>query len=154
MNNSMKIAIVVALSVAVVAVIVAKHDDNPTLETSTPSDTATDPNLPLPRLVELGSDTCIPCKAMMPVLAELRADYTGALSVEFYDVKKEPALGEEYKISLIPTQIFFDASGKELYRHEGFFAKEDILAKWKELGVNLSMANITSTSSESIDPNI
>ena len=45
--------------------------------------------------------------------------------------------GKAYKIKLIPTQIFFDASGKERFRHEGFFGKEDILAKWKELGVDL-----------------
>jgi thioredoxin 1 len=36
---------------------------------------------------------------------------------------------------MIPTQIFFDAEGRELFRHTGFLAKEDILAKWKELGV-------------------
>ena len=45
--------------------------------------------------------------------------------------------GKAYKIKLIPTQIFFDASGKELFRHVGFFGKEDILGKWKELGVDL-----------------
>jgi hypothetical protein len=49
-----------------------------------------------------------------------------------------PDAGTPYKISLIPTQIFFDAAGKERFRHEGFFSKEDILAKWKELGVDLS----------------
>jgi len=40
-------------------------------------------------------------------------------------------------VEMIPTQIFLDASGKELFRHTGFFGKEDILAKWKELGVDL-----------------
>ena len=48
-----------------------------------------------------------------------------------------PPAAEPYNINLIPTQIFFDAGGKELWRHEGFFAKADILAKWKELGVGL-----------------
>jgi thioredoxin 1 len=38
---------------------------------------------------------------------------------------------------MIPTQIFFDTAGKELFRHEGFFAREDILLKWKELGVDI-----------------
>ena len=50
---------------------------------------------------------------------------------------KEPEKAKEYGISIIPTQIFFDASGKELFRHEGFFSKEDILGKWKEFGINL-----------------
>ena len=91
----------------------------------------------LPRLVDLGADKCIPCKAMAPILKELKAEYAGRMDVEFIDVWKDPKPGKAYKIKLIPTQIFFDASGKERFRHEGFFGKEDILAKWKELGVDL-----------------
>ena len=91
----------------------------------------------LPRLVDLGADKCIPCKAMAPILKELKAEYAGRMEVEFIDVWKDPKPGKAYKIKLIPTQIFFDASGKERFRHEGFFGKEDILAKWKELGVDL-----------------
>ncbi len=91
----------------------------------------------LPRLVDLGADKCIPCKMMAPVLEELKKEYAGKLRVEFIDVWKNKDAGEPYGIKLIPTQIFFDASGKELWRHEGFMAKKDILAKWKELGVDL-----------------
>ncbi len=91
----------------------------------------------LPRLVDLGADKCIPCKMMAPVLEELKKEYAGRLRVEFIDVWKNKDAGEPYGIKLIPTQIFFDASGKELWRHEGFIAKKDILAKWKELGVDL-----------------
>ncbi len=91
----------------------------------------------LPRLVDLGADKCIPCKMMAPVLADLKTNYVGRLEVEFIDVWKNPDAGKPYKIKLIPTQIFFDAKGKERFRHQGFFSKEDILAKWKELGVDL-----------------
>ncbi len=91
----------------------------------------------LPRLVDLGADKCIPCKMMAPVLADLKTNYSGRLEVEFIDVWKNPNAGKPYKIKLIPTQIFFDATGKERFRHQGFFSKEDILAKWKELGVDL-----------------
>jgi thioredoxin 1 len=94
-------------------------------------------NPKLPRLVDLGADKCIPCKMMAPVLNELKTEYAGRMDVEFIDVWKNSNAGKPYKIKLIPTQIFFDASGKELFRHEGFFGKEDILAKWKELGVDL-----------------
>jgi hypothetical protein len=52
-------------------------------------------------------------------------------------LNKYPGLVKEYRISVMPTQIFYDASGKELFRHEGFFSKEDILGKWKELGIEL-----------------
>jgi thioredoxin 1 len=91
----------------------------------------------LPRLVDLGADKCIPCKMMAPVLADLKTNYVGQLEVEFIDVWKNPDAGKPYKVNLIPTQIFYDAKGKELFRHEGFFAKKDILAKWKEFGVEL-----------------
>ncbi len=100
----------------------------------------------LPRLVDLGADKCIPCRMMAPVLKELKAEYAGKMAVEFIDVWKSPDAGKPYKIKLIPTQIFFDASGKELFRHEGFFGKEDILNKWKELGVDLKGKSSTSPS--------
>ena len=93
---------------------------------------------PLPKLLDLGASTCIPCKMMAPILEELKKEYAGKLEVEFIDVWKNPDAGKQYDIEIIPTQIFFDAGGKELFRHVGFFAKEDILAKWKELGVELT----------------
>ncbi len=92
----------------------------------------------LPRLVDLGADKCIPCKMMAPVLAELAKDYPGQLNVVFIDVWKNPGEGQDYRIQMIPTQIFYDATGKERFRHEGFMPKKDILAKWQELGVPLS----------------
>jgi hypothetical protein len=68
----------------------------------------------------------------------MKKEYAGRLNVEFIDVWENPGAGKQYGIDLIPTQIFFDAGGKELFRHQGFFGKEDILAKWKELGVEIS----------------
>ena len=91
----------------------------------------------LPRLVDLGAGKCIPCKKMAPILEELKEEYAGSLEVVFIDVWQDPSAGQKYGIESIPTQIFYDRSGKELFRHEGFFAKEDILAKWKELGVDI-----------------
>ncbi|MBK7703927.1 MAG: thioredoxin family protein [bacterium] len=91
----------------------------------------------LPRLVDLGADKCVPCKMMAPILEELRAEQAGRIEVVFIDVWKNKEEAAKYGIDLIPTQIFFAADGRELFRHEGFFAKEEILAKWKELGVAL-----------------
>ena len=98
----------------------------------------------LPRLVDLGADKCIPCKMMIPVLADLKTNYVGQLEVEFIDVWKNPDAGKPYNINLIPTQIFYDAKGKELFRHEGFFSKKDILAKWKKLGLELKIESAKS----------
>jgi thioredoxin 1 len=94
----------------------------------------------LPRLVDLGAGKCIPCKKMAPILEKLKKEYAGRMNIEFIDVWKEPDAGKPYGIKLIPTQIFYDAEGKEMFRHEGFFSEEDILAKWKELGVELKKA--------------
>ena len=98
----------------------------------------------LPRLLDLGADKCIPCKKMAPILVKLKKEYAGTMEVEFIDVWKQPDKGKPYGIRLIPTQIFFAAEGKELFRHEGFFSEEDILAKWKELGVALQKPESTS----------
>lgn len=104
-------------------------------ETAKPTGTNATAKAARPRLVDLGADKCIPCKAMAPILKDLKAEYAGRMDVEFIDVWKNPGAGKAYKIKLIPTQIFIDAAGKERFRHEGFLSKKDILAKWKELGV-------------------
>ncbi len=88
----------------------------------------------LPRLVDLGADKCIPCRMMAPVLEELSAEYAGTMEVEFIDVWKERDKGAKYGVRMIPTQIFYDPSGKELLRHSGFIGKEDILTTWRDLG--------------------
>ena len=91
----------------------------------------------LPRLVDLGADKCVPCKMMAPILAELKTEFAGKFVVEFIDVWKNEGAGAKYGIKVIPTQVFFAADGTELFRHEGFYGKEDILAKWRQLGIEL-----------------
>ncbi len=153
MNKAGKIVIVIVLIVAVAVVIILKQEKSSSLvveninlnigsttqaeKTETQSE-AVEQSKALPRLVDLGADKCIPCKMMAPILEELKSEYEGTLIVEFIDVWKNPDEAPKYGIKLIPTQIFFDASGKERFRHEGFMSKEDILAKWKELGVELT----------------
>ena len=96
------------------------------------------PQAARPRLLDLGATKCIPCKMMAPILDELKEEYAGRMDVEFIDVWQNRDAAGQYGIESIPTQIFFDASGKELYRHQGFIAKDDILKKWQELGVDLT----------------
>ncbi len=155
MNKAMKIIVVVVLIAAVGTVFALKQKSKGSVSEpiaaaspNTATITESKPQNPentqtaqttakLPRLVDLGADKCIPCKMMAPILEELKTKYADKLQVDFIDVWKNPDEAPKYKISIIPTQIFYDASGKELFRHEGFFAKEDILAKWKEFGVDL-----------------
>jgi thioredoxin 1 len=91
----------------------------------------------VPRLVDLGAGKCIPCKAMAPILADLRTEYAGRLDVVFIDVWERPAEARSHGVKIIPTQIFYAADGRELARHEGFMDREMILARWKALGVEL-----------------
>jgi thioredoxin 1 len=106
-----------------------------TLDASLPSLAAETRNLP--RLLDLGSTRCVPCKRMAPILEELRGTYRDTLEVVFIDLFEDSTAAEKYGVSIIPTQVFFDASGNELFRHEGFFSREEILLKWRELGVEL-----------------
>ncbi len=154
MNKIAKIVIVVFLIAAVIIVIAVKQNKSgqeaaATADVAYAGKVATEQghteNQPaqlvgkgLPALIDLGAGQCIPCKMMAPILEELKSEYEGTLIVEFIDVWKKPDEATKYDIKLIPTQIFLDASGKELFRHESFFSKEDILSKWKEFGIEVT----------------
>ncbi len=75
---------------------------------------------------------------MAPILDALAREYVGIFEVEFIDTRVNKNIAEEYGIRLIPTQIFFNRQGLELYRHEGFMGRDDILATWNELGLDLT----------------
>ncbi|MEI7940125.1 MAG: thioredoxin family protein [Verrucomicrobiota bacterium] len=131
----MKLLILAALAVAVVGAVTLKKSKART--ESNPASAGPAATAKLPKLLDLGAGKCIPCKMMAPILEELKQEYAGRMEVVFIDVWEKPEAAKPYGIETIPTQIFFDAEGKELFRHVGFFAKDDILAKWKELAVNL-----------------
>ena len=150
MKTPIKLLIVAALAVTVMAAVALKKG-KPTADSSnavlTTTTTAAAPETPnatpvanarLPKLLDLGAGKCIPCKMMAPILEGLKTEYVGRMNVEFIDVWVNPEAAKPYGIEVIPTQIFYDADGKELFRHVGFFGKEDILGKWKELGVDIS----------------
>ena len=86
--------------------------------------------------IELGADKCIPCKAMQPIMKEIAAQYKGKVQVVFYDVWKDPEPARKYGIQLIPTQVFIDKNGKEVFRHVGLFPKDELVAFLKKQGVD------------------
>ncbi len=88
-----------------------------------------------PILVDFGSNSCLPCRQMRPVLKEVGEEYAGKTRVLIIDVYRYQNLAREFKIQLIPTLIFFDAQGKEAFRHVGLMDKEKIVAKLKEIGM-------------------
>ena len=143
-----KIGIVVALIVAIGVIVTSKKRSksdqsypaispvNPTAEKSfsNPLEKALRSGRPV--LADFGRGTCIPCKAMKPILDELTITYKDRAEILFFDIDKYRDLTNEYQVRLIPTQVFFDKSGNEIWRHEGFLGKDKIIEKLKELGVN------------------
>ena len=87
------------------------------------------------RLVELGATTCQACKAMHEELALLREECGSSLAVEEINVWKDEAAGRSYGVSVIPTQVFLDAQGREIDRHVGFLARADIRQRFAERGL-------------------
>ncbi len=87
--------------------------------------------------VELGSVKCIPCKKMQPIMEAIEKEYKGQVNVVFHDVwtSKGKPFAKKFKIRLIPTQVFLDKEGKEYFRHEGFFPKEDLVKILKQKGI-------------------
>jgi len=87
--------------------------------------------------VELGSERCIPCKMMQAVMDRIEKEYAGSVKVIFYDVWTDEGspFGEKYGIRTIPTQIFLDKEGKEIFRHTGFFSFKDIAQVLEKHGV-------------------
>jgi len=147
MNKVKSYAVVAILLIAVAAVVAMKIVKTQGRNAVAASSAVTNPvetqaaeqKAALPRLVDLGADKCIPCKMMAPILEALKKEYAGVIEVEFIDVWQNQDAGQEYGVRVIPTQIFFSSEGKELFRHEGFFSKEDILMKWKELGYGINV---------------
>ncbi len=93
------------------------------------------PPSPPPRLVDLGTETCKPCKAMLKVLDQLHARFPPTeLRADFINVRTQEAQARRFKVRIIPTQVFLSPEGKELFRHVGFLSADAIVEKWAELG--------------------
>jgi thioredoxin 1 len=89
----------------------------------------------LPQLLEFGAGKCKQCKAMKPIIAALANEYEGRVRVREVDVFTHEAVARRYNVWTIPTQLFLDAEGNEVYRHEGFLPRADIIAQLNEMGV-------------------
>jgi len=87
-----------------------------------------------PRLWEFGRGTCIPCKTMKGILDPMIPEFAGKVEIRMLNIDDEPTLTKQFRIQMIPTQVFIDIQGKELFRHVGVFPRDSIMAKFKEFG--------------------
>ncbi len=86
-------------------------------------------------MIDLGAKKCIPCKMMAPILEKMEKNYKGKAAIIFIDVWKNKDQAGRFGIRAIPTQIFFNKEGKEVYRHVGFMGETAIIEQLKKMGV-------------------
>lgn len=86
-------------------------------------------------MIDLGAKKCIPCKMMAPILEKMAKKYAGRAAIVFIDVWENREQAGRFGIRAIPTQIFYDADGKEMSRHLGFMSEDDIVSTLSRLGV-------------------
>jgi len=137
-----RIAIAVVLTIALISGIACSQEKDKTpagKEKSTNKEklTGKKESAPLVTFVEIGSVKCIPCKKMQPIMKEIEEEYAGKVKVVFYDVWTDEGkpYGKQYGIRVIPTQVFLDKDGKEYFRHEGYFPKDELVKVLKQKGV-------------------
>jgi thioredoxin 1 len=87
-------------------------------------------------MVDVGAKSCIPCKMMAPIMEKLEKDYKGKAAIIFIDVWQDPSQAKRFDVKVIPTQIFYDKEGREVYRHVGFMSENAITTQLKNLGVH------------------
>ena len=86
-------------------------------------------------MIDLGKKTCTQCKMMAPILERLEKEYRGKAAIIFINLIDYPEQQYKYKLKALPTQIFFNPAGEEVYRHVGFMGEEDIVAQLNKMGV-------------------
>ncbi len=145
MKTKWTITLVLAVAAAAVAFALVKTDGSKVVPgTAAPAagqarQTVSQPSgSPSPgrvTMIDLGADSCVPCKMMAPIIEELKREYAGRADIIFYDVWKDPAPAKQHGIRAIPTQIFLDREGREVHRHVGFMDKKTIIEILTRLGV-------------------
>lgn len=86
-------------------------------------------------LIEFGGPHCVPCKKMQPILAELQTHFGDRAIIRNVYITEQRVLGDRHKVMVMPTQILFDAKGKEVIRHMGFWEKDEVLAALAKAGL-------------------
>lgn len=134
-RSTLSLLVILIFIVGIVISACAESANKKTANAADSTKTAAEIKKPLPKLIDLGSKGCIPCKKMAPILDSLREEYKGKAEIIFIDTRENRQAGLDYKISFIPTQVFIDTTGKEIYRHVGFFPADSIVAHLKAMGV-------------------
>jgi thioredoxin 1 len=142
MTSFSKAGIVTVIVVLFAAVaLIQQHVSTRSMEYGPEADPGpTLPGVPakLPRLVNLKTEACIHCKRLIPVLAELEQQFSDKFTVHTFDVAHNQRAGTAFgPIRTVPTLIFMNQAGRELFRFEGYLSKAEILDRWRRLGLQV-----------------
>ena len=96
----------------------------------------------LPVIVKLGSDKCIPCRAMNPIMKELAVEQEGKAVFLSLDVYQNRELARQAGVRVIPTILFYDKHGKPKAKSEGGMSKEQLLNAIKEMDLPAGKAGL------------
>lgn len=86
-------------------------------------------------MIDLGRKTCTQCKMMAPILEKLKIKYKGKAAIVFINLLEDPEQKYRFRLKALPTQIFFNPEGEEVFRHTGFMGEKAIAEQLKKMGV-------------------
>ena len=121
-------SLVVLAAIALVVVALGVYRSRTAPAAAGQAEKAAEPGHGLPGILDFGRGECLPCKQMFPVLDELAEKHKGKIVVRYLDLNVPENLerANAMRVRVIPTQVFIDAEGEEVIRHEGFWSLEDI----------------------------
>lgn len=83
----------------------------------------------LPVIAEFGAKSCASCREMAVILDVVARKTAGRAHVLVIDISDDYAAAQAYQIRLMPTQVFFDAQGRETWRHMGKLGEAEVMAR-------------------------
>jgi thioredoxin 1 len=87
----------------------------------------------LPEILEFDRKLCPVCRKAELIIREVKDRYPGQFAVRRVYIDEHGPMFRHYRVDIVPTQVFLDADGREVFRHEGVFAREKLIQKLREL---------------------
>jgi thioredoxin 1 len=91
------------------------------------------PSRPLPTILEFDRKFCPDCRKVELIIQGVKSGYPGQFSVRQLYIDEQDYLFRQYRVAIVPTQVFLDPDGREVFRHQGVFPREQLVQKLREL---------------------
>jgi len=86
-----------------------------------------------PKILEFDRKLCPICQASERIILAVKDRYPGQFGVEKLYIDEADTVFRRYKVAIVPTQVFLNAAGQEVARHEGVYKPEALIQKLREL---------------------